>query len=177
MKQSNVRRVVVSVVACLVFVSPYAFGAGNEGLSKTEPMVRIMPSGDRLELLIPEDGGTPVKETIPIHRVGSIRYFSAGIGIEERSVQYPSFPLKLVFVTGPKAYLSLVSVTITDREGKVHLKIPPKQVTGPWLFVDLPPGIYDITAERSGEDTIKEQVTLSAKETKTIYLRWKEETA
>jgi hypothetical protein len=177
MKQSNVRRVVVGVTACLVLVSPYAFGAGDEGLSKTGPMVRIMPSGDSLELIFPEDSGTPVKETIPIHRVGSIRYFSAGIGIEERSVHYPSFPLKLVFVTGPKAYLTLVSVTITDREGKVHLQIPSKQVAGPWLFLDLPPGNYDISAEGPGKVSIKEQVTLSNKETKTLYLRWKEETA
>jgi hypothetical protein len=177
MKQSNVRQVVVSVIACLALVSPYAFGAGADELRKSGPSVRIMPSGDSLELVFPADGGTPVKETIPIHRVGSIRYFSAGIGIEERSVQYPSFPLKLVFMTGPKAYLSLVSVTITDREGKVRLQIPPKQVTGPWLFVDLPAGNYDISAEGPEKATINEHVTLSDKETKTLYLRWKEETA
>ena len=177
MKQSSVRRVVVSVTTCLVLVSPYVYGAGDEGLSKSTPMVRITPSGDSLELVLPRDSGTPVKETIPIHRAGSIRYFSAGVGIEERSVQYPSFPLKLVFVAGPKAYLSLVSVTITDKEGKLHLQIPSKHVTGPWLFLDLPPGNYDISAEGPGKDSIKEHVTLSAKETKTIYLRWKGETA
>lgn len=177
MKQSNVGRVVVGVTACLALVSPYAFGAGDEGLSKTAPMVRIMPSGDNLELVLSEDGGTPITETIPIHRVGTFRYFNAGVGVEERSVEYPSFPLKLVFVAGPQAYVTQVSVTITDREGKVRLQIPPKQVSGPWLFVDLPPGNYDITAERSGGDTIKVYVTLTAKETKTIYLRWKEETA
>jgi hypothetical protein len=177
MKQSNVRRVVVSVTACLVLVSPYAFGAGGEGHSKTAPMVRMTTSNDSLELQIPEDGGTPIKETIPIHRAGSIRYFSAGIGLEERSAHYPAFPLKLVFVAGAKAYLSQVSVTITDKEGKVRLHIPPKQVTGPWLFVDLPPGNYDISAEGPGKASIKEHVTLSAKQTKTIYLRWKEETA
>ncbi len=177
MKQSNVRRVVVSVTASLVLVNPYAFGAGDEGLNKTAPLVRVTTSTDSLELQISEDGGTPVKETIPIHRMGSIRYFSAGIGLEERSAHYPAFPLKLVFVAGPKAYLSQVSVTITDREGKVHLQIPPKQVTGPWLFLDLPPGNYDISAEGPGKASIKEHVTLSDKETKTIYLRWKEETA
>jgi|SRR3989454_8809810 len=177
MKQPNVRRVVVSVTACLVLTSPYAFGAGNEGHSKTTPMVRFMQSGDSLELVYHEDGGTPIKETIPIHRAGSIRYFSAGVGLEERSAPYPAFPLKLVFVAGPKAYLSQVSVTISDREGEVHLQIPPKQVTGPWLFLDLPPGSYDISAEGPGKASIKEHVTLSAKETKTIYLRWKEETA
>ena len=177
MKQSNVRRVVVSVTASLVLVNPYAFGAGDEGLNKTAPLVRVTTSNDSLELQISEDGGTPVKETIPIHRMGSIRYFSAGIGLEERSAHYPAFPLKLVFVAGPKAYLSQVSVTITDREGKVHLQVPPKQVTGPWLFLDLPPGNYDISAEGPGKASIKEHVTLSAKETKTIYLRWKEETA
>ena len=177
MKQSNVRRVVVSVTASLVLVNPYAFGAGDEGLNKTAPLVRVTTSTDSLELQISEDGGTPVKETIPIHRMGSIRYFSAGIGLEERSAHYPAFPLKLVFVAGPKAYLSQVSVTITDREGKVHLQVPPKQVTGPWLFLDLPPGNYDISAEGPGKASIKEHVTLSDKETKTIYLRWKEETA
>ncbi len=177
MKQSNVRRVIVSITACFVLVSPYVFAAGDQGLSKTVPMVRIMQSGDSLELVFHEDSGTPIKETIPIHRVGSVRYFSAGIGLEERSAQYPSFPLKLVFVAGPKAYLSQVSVTIMDQERKVHLQIPPKQVTGPWLFVDLPPGNYDISAQGPGKASIKEHVTLSAKETKTIYLRWKEETA
>ena len=177
MKQSNVRRVVVSVTACLVLVSPYVFGAGNEGISKTKPMVRIIQSGDSLELVYPEDSGPPSKETVPIHRVGSIRYFSVGVGLEERSAHYPAFPLKLIFVAGPKAYLSQVSVTITDKEGKVRLRIPPKQVTGPWLFLDLPPGNYDISAEGPGKASIKEHVTLSAKETKTIYLRWKEETA
>ena len=177
MRQSNVRRVVVSVTACLVLVSPYVFGAGNEGSSQTAPMVRVTPSNDSLELQISADSGTPIRETIPIHRVGSIRYFSAGVGLEERSAKYPPFPLKLVFVSGPKAYLSQVSVMITDREGRVHLQIPPNQVTGPWLFVDLPPGTYDISAEGPGKASIKEHVTLSAKEAKTIYLRWKEETA
>jgi len=118
-------------------------------------MVRIIQSGDSLELLFPEDSATPIKETIPIHRVGFIRYFSAGVGLEERSAHYPAFPLKLVFVAGPKAYLSQVSVTITDREGKVRLHIPPKQVTGPWLFLDLPPGNYDISAEGRGRPSSK----------------------
>jgi len=175
MKQSNVQRVIVSVTACLALASPSVYAA-EEGPSKNAPTVRLMQSGESLELVLSEDGGTPIKETIPIHRVGSVKYFSAGVGLEERSVTYPSFPLKLVFVAGPKAYVSQVSITITDQNGKVHLQIPPKQVTGPWLFVDLPPGKYDISAERPGKATIKEHVTLSAKETKTIYLRWKEET-
>ncbi|HZC67841.1 MAG TPA: hypothetical protein VE201_04405, partial [Nitrospirales bacterium] len=104
MKQSDIRRIVAGVAVCLAVASPYVFGA-EEGLGK-----------DSLELQISGDGGTPIKETIPIHRVGSIRYFSAGIGLEERSAQYPSFPLKLVFVAGRKAYLSQVSVTITGQK-------------------------------------------------------------
>ena len=176
MKHSNVHQVLVSVTACLALAGASVYAA-EEGLSKNAPTVRLMQSGDSLELVLSEDGGTPIKETIPIHRAGTVKYFSAGVGLEERSVTYPSFPLKLVFVAGPKAYVSQVSVTITDQSGKVHLQIPPKEVTGPWLFVDLPPGKYDITAEGPGKATIKEHVTLTAKETKTIYLRWKEETA
>src|SRR5437899_11021266 len=177
MKQPTMLRVVVSITACLVLVSPYVFAAGDQELSKTAPIVRIMQSGDSLELVFHEDSGTPIKETIPIARVGSIRYFSAGIGLEERSAHYPAFPLKLVFVAGPKAYLSQVSITITDKEGKVRLQIQPKQVTGPWLFVDLPPGNYDIAAEGPGKASINEHVKLSAKQTKTIQQRGQQEAA
>src|SRR2546425_5395863 len=86
MKQPTMLRVVVSITACLVLVSPYVFAAGDQELSNTAPIVRIMQSGDSLELVFHEDSGTPIKETIPIHRVGSVRYFSAGIRSEERRV-------------------------------------------------------------------------------------------
>src|SRR5207245_239510 len=68
MKQPTMLRVVVSITACLVLVSPYVFAAGDQELSKTAPIVRIMQSGDSLELVFHEDSGTPIKETIPIHR-------------------------------------------------------------------------------------------------------------
>src|SRR5438128_10253491 len=161
MKQPTMLRVVVSITACLVLVSPYVFAAGDQELSKTAPIVRIMQSGDSLELVFHEDSGTPIKETIPIHRVGSVRYFSAGIGLEERSAHYPAFPLKLVFVAGPKAYLSQVSVTITDRQGKVHLQIPHRQVAGRSVFVDLPRGNHDIAADRLGDERLREHMALA----------------
>ena len=155
---------------CLALVSPFAFGGGL-GHAAT-----VTPTGDSLTLEYQDETGAKFQETIPIHNAGTIKYFSAGVGLEERSAKYPSFPPKLIFVAGPRAYLSQVSVTITDTEGKMRLEVPREQVTGPWLFVDLPPGTYEIIAEGPGKAQIKERVTITAKQRKTVYMRWKEET-
>ncbi len=170
MKPSYLRYSLRSIVLAILC----GFGGG---MSQAATVAKMTPGGDGLEVEYLGAGGATEKEVIPVHRTGSVRYFSVGVGQEERMAQYPLFPLKMIFVVGHKAYLSQVSVTITDREGKVRLQIPPKQVTGPWLFLDLPHGNYDISAERVGKATIKKHVTLSAKGTTTIYLRWKEETA
>ncbi len=58
---------------------------------------RITQAGDGIELEYVGEDGKSVKELIPLHKKGSARYFSTGIGMEERTAQYPRFPLKLVF--------------------------------------------------------------------------------
>ena len=74
----------------------------------------------------------------PLYRAGSIRYFSAGVGLEEREAEYPPFSLKVVFTAGGKPYLSGVSVVVQPEKGGTPvLTIPQDQVEGPWLFVDL----------------------------------------
>jgi hypothetical protein len=115
--------------------------------------------------------------TLPLHKAGAVRYFSAGIGAEERQVKYPPFPLKLIFVAGPKAYLSRVAVTIADKKGTVKLEVPAAQVTGPWLYVDLPAGAYTVTATREGQAQVKGEVTVEKGGVKTLYLRWKNGTS
>jgi hypothetical protein len=67
-----------------------------------------------------------------------------------------------------------VAVTIKDAQGKVNLLIPGEQVTGPWLFVDLPAGTYAITAIRRDQSEITQQVAVGAGGSKTVYFRWKE---
>ena len=169
MKHLRRQRVIKVLALCLVLASPIALSGG---LSHAATVTAARGS---LALQYQDESGAKLQETIPVYRTGTVIYFSAGVGLEERSAKYPSFPLKLIFVAGPRAYLSQVSVTITDTQGKVRLEVPREQVTGPWLFVDLPPGTYDITAEGPGKAQVKERVTISAKEDKTVYMRWKGE--
>jgi len=135
-------------------------------------IARVTPSGDGIELEYAGNAGTIFKEVIPLMRSGDIRYFSAGVGVEERQAHYPPFPLKIILVAGDKAYLSRTSITISDATGAVRLQVPAEQVTGPWLFVDLPPGTYKITGTRDGQTVVKDRVNVRSDGTTTVYLRW-----
>lgn len=131
----------------------------------------LLPSGDAIELT-GEGAAAPFKTTIPVHRSGGIRYFSAGVGMEERHAEYPPFSLKLILVAGPRAYLSRVGVTITDDSGAVRVDIPSDHVDGPWVFVDLPDGTYNIEAVSRGDRAERTAIRVSGGRTRTVYLRW-----
>ena len=152
---------------CLIAADPFS-------QADAAPTAKGAPSGDGIELEYAAADGTTVKTIFPIYHVGAVQYFSAGVGVEERSAQYPPYPLKLVFLAGPKAFVAQVAVTIKDTKGKVNLLVPGEQVTGPWLFVDLPAGTYDITAIRRDQSEIKQQVAVGAGGSRTVYFRWKE---
>lgn len=164
---------ILGSVLCLALGNPCGL---FQSLSEAATTAKVTPSGDGIELEYAGEDGTIYTETILIHKTGGIRYFSTGTGLEEREVQYPKFPLKLVFVAGAKAYVSMVAVTIMDAKGAIQLQVPGEQVTGPWLYVDLPSGTYKVTASRDGQDQVKGQVTVGKGSVKTVYLRWKEET-
>jgi hypothetical protein len=141
-------------------------------LSLAAGTARVTPSGDGIEVEYASDAGTISKEVIPLMKSGDIRYFSAGVGVEERQVHYPPFPLKIILVAGDKAYLSRTSITISDAPGAVRLQIPEDHVAGPWVFVDLPPGTYKITGTRDGQSVVTDRVSVRADGTTTVYLRW-----
>lgn len=151
---------------CLVAADPFA--------QASSPDTRGVPSGDGIELEYTAADGITAKTMLPIYHVGAVQYFSAGVGVEERAAQYPPYPLKLVFLAGPRAYLTQVAVTIKDTKGAMNLLVPGEQVTGPWLFVDLPAGTYEITAIRRDRSEIKQKVEVGAGGSKTVYFRWKE---
>ncbi len=165
----------------LVFGLPFAVSlalAGPfvaPGAASTES--KVTPAGDGIELEYAGEDGAKSVLTLPLHKAGAVRYFSAGVGAEERQVKYPPFPLKLIFVAGPKAYLSRVAVTIADKKGTVKLEVPAEQVTGPWLYVDLPSGTYTVTATREGQAQVKGEVAVEKGGVKTLYLRWKNGTS
>jgi hypothetical protein len=133
--------------------------------------VRMTPGGEELEF-VGEDG---ISSRIPIYREGNIRYFSAGVGLEERVARYPAFPLKMIFVAGIRSLLSQISVTITDSKGAVRLQVPAEHVTGPWLFVDLPAGKYAITATRRDQTQAMSTAEVGRGRTRAVYLRWEQE--
>lgn len=137
-------------------------------------VARIGASGEFVELSHQVDGRATV-DTLPLHRAGDVRYFSAGIGLEERSAQYPPFALKLIFTAGGKPFLSGVSVTIQPAKGGAAITIPQEQVEGPWLFVDLAPGVYDVTAIHHDSKQVTKGVKVEGGKQKTVYLRWKED--
>lgn len=147
---------------------------GAIGLAEGAPVARVLESGDGLELRF-EEGGQSVTEVIPLYREEGGRYFSAGIGIDERQAEYPPFPLKLVFTAGGKPFLTGVAVTIRSaKDGKV-LTIPDSRVTGPWLFIDLAPGMYDVTGTYSGQVQGLKAIKVEAGKQKTVHLRWPED--
>ena len=137
------------------------------------PTARISESGQVLELEY-EGAGKTYTDTIPLYRSGRIRYFSAGVGIEERSATYPPFPLKLIFTAGGKPYVAGVSVTVQEINGMTVVSIPQEHVTGPWLFLDAPDGSYRISATMEGQTEHLKEVKIERGTQKTLYVRWPE---
>ncbi len=140
-------------------------------LAEAQTSVRVLPSGDRLELVNDApDGG--YRMTLPLYRSGDVRYFCAGVGLEERQADYPPFPLKIILVAEGGAYLTHVAVTIRDESGALSIDIPKERVTGPWVFVDLPPGIYNLSAVRDGDTRERTHFKILPNSTRTLYFRW-----
>ncbi len=117
-------------------------------------------------------GNSPQTLTFPIYEQEGIQYFSAGLGKEERTLKYPSFPLKLIFVEGDRAYLASVSVQLTSKDGTIRISIPGEEVEGPWLFVKAPIGTYVINVSHSNGTTIEKTINLTTDQTTVTHFRF-----
>ncbi|OQW32820.1 MAG: hypothetical protein A4E19_05545 [Nitrospira sp. SG-bin1] len=148
--------------------------ASQAALEEGAVSATVAESDEQVELKWQHDGRT-VSSSLPLYRSGNVRYFSAGVGAEERSARYPSFALKIIFTAGHKPFLSHVGVTIQPAAGGAATIIPPEQVEGPWLFVDLPPGPYDLSATFRGQVQRLKGITVESGRQKVIHVRWKEE--
>lgn len=124
-----------------------------------------------LEIPLPT-GGIPKTLTFPLYEQESIQYFSAGLGKEERSLRYPPFPLKLIFVKGERAFLAGVSVHIAKEDGTQLLTVPGEEVEGPWLFINIPAGTYVISGTDSDGTTIKKTITVQTTKSTVVHFRW-----
>ncbi len=156
-------------MAGLLVLALSAVSQADEGLVAT-----IGSSGDMVDLSH-RSGDHAVVDRIPLHRSGDVRYFSAGVGLDERSAKYPPFSLKLVFTAGGKPFLAGVSVTIKPAKGGAAITVPPEEVNGPWLFVDLPPGVYNLTALHRDREQGINGIKIEAGKQKEIQVRWPED--
>ena len=107
---------------------------------------------------------------VPVQKYESVRYYSAGVGIEERRQLPQLYPLRVIFATDKGNLLCDAEVTITAKGTTVFRG---RAQNGPWLVVDLAPGTYDIQAVQDGKTKVAEGVRLTAGKQLTVTMRWK----
>jgi hypothetical protein len=107
---------------------------------------------------------------VPVQQYESIRYYSAGVGVDERRTLPQRFPLKLVFRTDAGHLLCDADVTIAAGGKTVFHG---RAQHGPWLIVDLPPGSYDVTAVQDGATRAAKGVKIAKGKQRTVVLTWK----
>jgi hypothetical protein len=111
-----------------------------------------------------------VELPVDIQQYERVSYYSGGIGAEERRQIPQLYLLKVVFKSDRGHLLSDADVTMSDG-GKIVFR--GRAQNGPWLFVDLPPGAYDIEAVLNGKARSAKGVRLTAGKLRTVVLTWK----
>ena len=107
---------------------------------------------------------------VPIQKYESVRYYSAGVGAEERRQVPQLYPLRVIFKTDKGNLLSDADVTITAKGATIFRG---RAQNGPWLVVDLAPGTYDIAAVQDGKTQTAKGVKLAAGKIRTVTMKWK----
>jgi hypothetical protein len=108
------------------------------------------------------------KEDLPLSRADGIAYYSTGIGKDSREVRIEGFTLRLSFAEG-KTYLANVDVTIQDAQGKSVFQA---RSSGPWLYVDLTPGTYQVKAQVEGRSVTRKGVEVAAGKTLRVLIHF-----
>jgi len=96
-------------------------------------------------------------------------YVVGGFGLDERQELEQArrdFRLRVTTAArGSGAYVSGVRLRIADASGR---GVFDREVAGPWLLIDLPPGSYSLRASLQGE-TAEQQVTLGVAGRRDVY--------
>lgn len=101
-----------------------------------------------------------------------ISFLSGGVGQREREIlneMGKGYSLKMVFSNKKGEYLSDVVVKILDQNDRPILTTVSN---GPWLFVDLPAGIYHLDASVRGDRKRISQVRVEEGSQKVISVQW-----
>lgn len=107
---------------------------------------------------------------VPIQNYNAIRYYSLGVGIEERQRLPQLYPFKLVFATEQGHMLCGADVTVRVSGRTVFHG---RAENGPWLVIDLPPGVYDIEAVQDGKVRSVKGLLIERGKNRTVTLKWK----
>jgi hypothetical protein len=107
---------------------------------------------------------------VPIQQYQQIRYYSGGVSVDERRQLPQLYPLKMIFSTDQGHMLCDVAVSISG-DGKPVFRGSAEN--GPWMIVDLPPGLYDIEAVLEGKARSAKGVRIVAGKKQTISFKWK----
>ena len=107
---------------------------------------------------------------VPVQTYETVRYYSAGVGLDERRQVPQLYPLRVIFKTDKGNLLCDAEVTISSKGTTVFRG---RAQNGPWLLVDLPPGTYDIEAVQDGKARVAKGVRVAAGKHRTVSLSWK----
>jgi hypothetical protein len=100
-----------------------------------------------------------------------IQYACTGVGESKEDPKWKTYPLKLMFTAGTKAYVADVSVTVQDGSGNVVLKAT---CDSPWFLARLKSGNYSVMAQALGAGSKTVQVSVPAVGQKEMVIRFPE---
>ena len=110
----------------------------------------------------------------PVQHAGAISYRNGGIGSDESAAmkaEAAAYPLVLTFadrIDNRDSYASDVQVTIVRADGTPMLETG---AAGPLLLIDLPAGMYRVTAT-SGDHSKTQPVKIAAGTHKKLVFEW-----
>jgi hypothetical protein len=106
---------------------------------------------------------------------GRIAFLNGRVGQPERDIlkeRGKVYPLRLIFSNKKGEYLSNVMLELFDGKGK---KIFTTASNGPWLFIELPSGIYYLETNFKGEKRTIPKFRIEKNIQKVLSIQWQEQ--
>lgn len=107
-----------------------------------------------------------------VQQQGGISYVTGGVGLDEASAlraAAPQYNLRLTFATASGEYAAGVKVVLRDAKGQSLVEAASD---GPFMYLQVPPGKYQVSAEGMGETLTRPAVVRPKGGTELIF-RWK----
>jgi hypothetical protein len=111
----------------------------------------------------------------PAQKVNGVRYMTGGIGVDSAAAmrkvrsQYALAVTFLFFECGADEFMADVAVRIDEEEG---LMVAQLHSDGPYLYVDLPPGTYRLTASAAVGEPKLHHFRIFQDKPEDLIIRW-----